>query len=242
MAWTLSATLVATLAGALTATPVGARAVYESEADIRAAVREFVLAAPRGDGAEISVRVGGLDPRLRLVKCSAPLETAFSRGARRIGSSTVAVSCAGPRAWNLFVPVRIQERRQVVVLAAPVPRGAPLRPDHLRMALRDIGQAQHGYYSSIEQALGLVSRRPLPMDTVLSPASVEQPRLVKRGQRVRIDAGNRAIAISATGLALRDGRLGEIVPVRNPRSERVIDAVVSDHGTVRVAIPGASGQ
>ena len=140
------------------------------------------------------------------------------------------------------VPVRIQERRQVVVLAAPVPRGAPLRPDQLRMALRDIGQAQHGYYSSIEQALGLVSRRPLPMDTVLSPASVEQPRLVKRGQRVRIDAGNRAIAISATGLALRDGRLGEIVPVRNPRSERVIDAVVSDHGTVRVAIPGASGQ
>ena len=80
------------------------------------------------------------------------------------------------------------------------------------------------------------------MDAVLSPASVEQPRLVRRGQRVRIDAGNQAIAISATGLALRDGRLGETVPVRNARSERVIDAVVSDHGTVRVVIPGASGQ
>ncbi|NNM00022.1 MAG: flagellar basal body P-ring formation protein FlgA, partial [Gammaproteobacteria bacterium] len=95
--------------------------------------------------------------------------------------------------------------------------------------------------TSIEQAVGLVSRRPLPMDALLSPANVEQPRLVRRGQRVRIDAGNRAIAISATGLALRDGRLGETVPVRNPRSERVIDAVVSDHGTVRIVIPGASG-
>ena len=58
--------------------------------------------------------------------------------------------------------------------------------------------------------------------------------LVRRGQIVTLVAGGGPVEIRTTGKALADGAAGERVRVRNERSNRIVEGVVAEDGTVRV--------
>ena len=84
----------------------------------------------------------------------------------------------------------------------------------------------------IDDAAGMVLKHPVPAGSVLAARFVEQPNVVKRGQRVRIVARSGGIAVRSAGEALADAAVGQRVRVRNSSSRTIIEGVVAPDGAV----------
>src|SRR5262249_43512363 len=104
--WAVVVGILTVGVGALTR-EARAEGEWQSPESVRGAARDALVAALGGRGNAV-VEAVGVDDRLRLPKCSAPLAAALERDLRG-GQGVVAVSCAEP-GWRLFVPVRAVEQ------------------------------------------------------------------------------------------------------------------------------------
>jgi flagella basal body P-ring formation protein FlgA len=199
---------------------------------IRDAAREFVLAHQSGAEYAARVRVGDLDPRLRLGRCDTELQARFLVSGSRSGSRTVRVACAGSKPWSLYVPVRVRRIEAVVVLARPVAPGAVLRLQDLRVEERDIGRLAAGYFTNPEQLVGKEMRRSLGVGQPVSRLAVIAPTLLRRGDRVTFLARAGGLEVRMQGEMVTDGAAGDRVRVRNLRSNRIVEGELGSDGTV----------
>ncbi|MFT5172609.1 MAG: flagella basal body P-ring formation protein FlgA [Gammaproteobacteria bacterium] len=187
---------------------------------------------------DLQVRPGALDARLRLADCSLPLTPFWAPGSKKIGNTTVGVRCAGERPWKLFIPTRVQLMKLVVVANRPLLRGQHLSALDLRSEKRDVGRLRRAAIFDPAQVLGYRVKRAIAPGRVVDGAMLEAPVLVERGRRVRIAVRTADVAISMSGEAIEDGALGDTVKIRNTSSRKVIEGVVTGHGTVRVHLAG----
>jgi len=214
---------------------VRAAAAPQSHAldDIRETARAY-LAQEAGDG-ELEVEVGRLDPRLRLKRCEVPLVAYLAPGARTTGHTSVGVRCDGVTPWTLFVPAIVRHEYAVVVAARPIARGEIVGADALTSATRLLPSPPAGLISDPASAVGRAAVREIAAGTLLSSSLVKSPQTIKRGQSVTLSLASGAVAVRVAGTALRDGALGERIPVRNLNSKRVVEGVILEGGVVEVA-------
>jgi len=210
-----------------------ARAIEKLE-NIRTAAHEYALQEIGGVDDNIHITVGRLDPRLRLAACTEPLTAYFSPGTRTIGQTTVGVRCEGSNPWSLFVPVEIVRHVTVAVAVDQVSRGQIIGAADVNYELRNLAKLNGGYFTTTDELIGKVSTRPINRGSPYTQNMVKAQRLVRRGQRVVLALQTGAVAVRVAGTALRDGTLGEMIPVRNLSSKRVIEGVVHEPGLVLV--------
>jgi flagella basal body P-ring formation protein FlgA len=189
------------------------------------------LADPAARGLKVSE--ARVDPRLRLARCSRPLAAKAAPGGRAGGRTTIEVSCPSP-AWRVFVPVTIAARAAVVVAARPLPIGVALAAEDLALAERDVHTLPRGYYTRIEDAVGLEVGRAIGAGEALTPAVARAGTVVRRGQQVILLARTDGISVRMKGEALSDGGVGHRVRVRNLSSAREVEGVVRSAGVVEV--------
>ncbi len=206
----------------------------EPHARILETARDFLEQQLAGRSGNNEIRLGSLDRRLRLARCDAGLEAWLPPGGRLAGNTSVGVRCGGPQAWSLYVPARISLLEQVVVTRSFLPRGTTIGPEHIEIAERDISASGHGYISDPADAVGMVLKQPLQNGLVLTPAMVERPRLVRRGDEVVIVSRSGNFEVRMAGSALADGAEGDRIRVRNNKSKRIIEGRVTEHGAVLV--------
>lgn len=204
---------------------------WESSVRIRAAAGEYI-ARQAADGAE--VLVGPLDERLRLPQCEQPLEALPTGGNLLRGAVSVGVRCNGASAWTVYVPVRITQRLQVVVLTRPLPRGATVTADALRLQEFDAASLPYGYFTHPDQAAGKVLKRPVPDGHALTPDALESAFAIRRGQQVTLLGRAGAVEVRSSGKALADAVSGERIRVENAGSRRVIEGVARADSVVEV--------
>jgi flagella basal body P-ring formation protein FlgA len=89
------------------------------------------------------------------------------------------------------------------------------------------------------QVDGLVARRDFADGAPLLAIFFEVPKAVERGDTVSVKAGVGAAQIEAPGEALSAGGCGEVILIRNPRSNRTFKARIAAAGRVEV-LPGTS--
>lgn len=209
---------------------------FQTLDSIRKAAADYALAAAKQTlpSARLQVRAATLDTRLRLPRCDHPLKSSAPSGSRQVGHTVVAVRCSGPHAWKLYVPVEVKARIKVLVAAQPLMRGAQVDAGMLSTAERDVAQLPYGYFRRRSAVLGQVLRRNLAPGEALTPGVLRPPLLVRRGQVVTLTAGAQGFSVSTQGVALQDGARGALVRVRNSRSKRVVQGVVTGSGQVRV--------
>jgi flagellar basal body P-ring formation protein FlgA len=210
---------------------------FQSQQDIIASARAFLeaeqLTALERNG---EVRMGRLDPRLRLAACAGRLEAFLPPGAQGMGNTTVGVRCPTPGGWTLYVSAQVIVQGQVLVTTRPLARGERLTEDHVRLVERDLASLPRGYFDDPQPVLGQQARRHLAADTVLNPQLIEAPRLVRRGEEVTLVAGSDGFAIRSRGQALADGSSGEVIRVRSRDSKRIIEGRVLSAGVVKVTL------
>lgn len=233
------------LAGLLVATTVHAAGARQDHGTIVRSAAEHAEASARNlapADAEVRAEVSAIDPRLALPACPVPLEAFSPPGYRPTGRVSVGVRCPDASGWSLYVPVRLEVLTPVVVLAAPLSRGDRLEPRHLALEARDVAQLAGGYLTRVEDAEDMVLRRSLAVGAVLTGNSVERPKIVQRGQRVRLISTSGGFSVSSEGEALSDAARGDRLRVRNLSSRKVVEGVVDENGGVLVnAAHGPAG-
>jgi flagella basal body P-ring formation protein FlgA len=221
------------LSAALLATQAHAQGqAIEAVAAIRAVASSYV-AAQVPVGAQI--HVANLDERLRMPDCEQPLRaTPATRPVN--GQWNIAVSCAAPRAWTLYVPVRVSQSGTVIVLKHNMRAGEAITADALSVQTRETATLAYGYISDPAQAIGKVMRRPLGAGSPVTPDAIGAPFSVRRGQSVSLICSAGAIEVRSEGRALGDGGTGDRVKVENANSKRVVEGTVQEDGSVRITL------
>lgn len=229
--------LAAWLAVALAMTLADARADIQPLEDIRAAARDFLASATGEAGSGSEIEVGRLDARLRLQRCSVPLSAWLPQGSRTSGHTAVGVRCDGALPWTLFVPAIVRHEHHLVVAARPIARGSTLGAADVSSVTRLLPNAPGGVLSAPEAAVGQVAMRDIPAGSVLNANQLKAPQVVRRGQSVTLSLASGPVAVRVAGTAMKDGSLGERIPVRNLNSNRVVEGVVLADGVVEVSSP-----
>jgi flagella basal body P-ring formation protein FlgA len=222
----------------LAALPLAAPAQeIQTQAEILEVAESYLRALAEAEhGSNSDVRMGSLDPRLRLAACNGNLEGFLPPGGRARGNTTVGVRCLEPGGWTVYLSAQVSLFGKVLMLRHPVARGEPLSAEDLVQVERDLASLSRGYLQKPEQAIGRIARRALGPDTLLTPSMVEAPRLVHRGERVVLTASQGGFEVRMTGRSLVDGTEGELVRVRADTSQRIVEGIVVSPGVVKVTL------
>jgi flagella basal body P-ring formation protein FlgA len=100
----------------------------------------------------------------------------------------------------------------------------------------DTGRMDYGYLVEVSDAVGQRLRRPLAAGEPIAPGNLEIPPMVKRGQRVTLEAQTGGLTVRMAGVAKADGIKGQIIEVENLNSGRDVQAVVRSAKSVEVLL------
>ena len=208
---------------------------YEEHTNIISTVKRFINShVQKIHKGEFTVKVGRIDPRHRLARCSTPLETQLTGNNFRGSAMTVAVRCSKPSPWLLYVPGKVSIYKTVFVARQTITRGRRILASDLHKSRRDITTLQYGYIDNKSDIIGKIARRVVFANTVLKPQMLSLPLLVKRGQTVVLIAETHGIQVRMSGKALGSGPAGHSIRVRNLSSRRIVEGVVVKSGVVKI--------
>ena len=199
------------------------------------------LAAAEGLAPQLPGRrelaVARIDPRLRVARCGAPLQAQSAHEVVGSTQHTIRVLCpasdAGP-GWTLFVPVQARYHLRVVGTITPLARGQVVREADLTYLDVTASRAETGLVLDTALAVGRQARRPIPAGSTLRQDMIEAIDVIKRGDRVVLDAGDASFRVRMQGESLQSAAAGERVRVRNSSSRRVVEGIARADGTVHI--------
>lgn len=212
-----------------------ARGAVEPIASIRHAAEQFVRSQMPPGEQSIVVHAGALDSRLRLARCQGPLQAGMLAGARLQPNMSISVGCHAGAHWTLYVPVSIESRIDVWALRQPENAGAQLTRADLAPETRLVSGVAAGYVTNLALLSRSTLRHPMPAGAVLHASDLLADFMVRQGQQVTLIASIDGIEVRATGVALQDGRYGELIRVQNPASKKVVQGTVGDAHVVYVS-------
>lgn len=183
------------------------------------------------------VRAQRLDPRLKLQACANAVSASVRDPGRRPGAyRTVALQCDAPVAWTVYVRVALETYAQVVVARRPLGRGRRLVDTDLHREERRVDQLPYGWFDNGAELLGRATLRPIAAGAVVTPNYVGNSHDIEAGQEVLLKAKGLGVAVGMPGEALEDGSRGELIRVRNLRSQVVVEGVVRSAKVVEVLL------
>jgi flagella basal body P-ring formation protein FlgA len=155
----------------------------------------------------------------------------------------------GPTFWRGYV--QYSEDRRFLIWARVllsvdedhVVAAADLRPDQIVRA--DEVKVQHysgppnnrHFVSDPAKVVGSLPRRSILAGTPLTDDMLQAPLDVERGELVSVIVQNGAAHLEAQGIAEQSGRCGDVISVKNPKSEQAFRARIIKTDTVLV-VPG----
>lgn len=126
---------------------------------------------------------------------------------------------------------------KITVAARDLARGEVITADDLVLEERETRTASAVH--NPEDLIGLRTTRHIRSGTEITLSGVEQIPVIDRGASVTIVARTGAMSVSAPGTARAAGQLGEIIPVENCLSHKVVYGRISAADTVEVDIRGS---
>ncbi|MCG8416049.1 MAG: flagellar basal body P-ring formation protein FlgA [Pseudomonadales bacterium] len=208
---------------------------HESADAIQTVAERYALEQLATDSLQqVTAEASALDTRLRLKKCSEPLQT-FGNGTEiRSSRVTVGVRCTGNSPWTLYVPVTVHALAPVVYTSKPLLRGEIVEPASLEIRQEPLDRLPRNALQSFEQVIGMEVSRAMSADSPLSLGNLRSPKLIRQGQEVIILAEGAGLAVRMAGNALKNGAKGEVIPVKNSSSGRVLEGRIVSESTVLV--------
>ncbi|MDP5134833.1 flagellar basal body P-ring formation chaperone FlgA [Rheinheimera baltica] len=179
---------------------------------------------------DLQIDISALDNRIGDKTCTQPLEFSLSQAITQ-RQNTIQIRCNTEASWQLYVPVRIDEIVQAVVLQQNVANGSLITADMLTIAQRERRFIRGSIVTDTSQVIGARSKRTLSMGQILT---LQDLCLVCKGDVVTISVSDSGLNVTATGLAQSDGSLGDTISILNQQSKRTISAEVIAVNLVRV--------
>jgi flagella basal body P-ring formation protein FlgA len=133
---------------------------------------------------------------------------------------------ADSRRFNVWARVKVSATMTRVVAVEPVPADQAITARQVRLEAYDDFPLQNGIARNLEQVVGLVSRRPLRAGLPVHLTDLSEPFQVHRGDLVQVRVISGATQIHLEARAETAGRQGDVISLRNLRSEKTFRAQV----------------
>jgi flagellar basal body P-ring formation protein FlgA len=209
---------------------------FEKHDEIKQQAHRFLEANLGVIDKEYNIQIHTIDPRLKLKKCPSPLQIHLTDTPIKPGRNTLNIRCVSTADWRIFMSSTITLYDNVLVANKPMRKGHLIQKDDIRLMKKEIDNLGSLYLSEPSQAVNLVLKRRLRKDDIINVNTLAQPILINRGDRVSIMASNDGFKISMKGIALKKGSMGDKITVKNIRTKKIIQAVVTNKNTVKVTI------
>ncbi|CAM3029474.1 hypothetical protein GCM10011247_07560 [Pseudomonas plecoglossicida] len=184
-------------------------------------------------GMRFTQKLLALPPDAPTAACTAPLTVrATTESATLAERQRLDLLCTAQPGWRLTVTVQVSVFVQAVVAAKILERGGVITADMLERREVSVSKNSRGLFSQADEVIGLSAKRRIRSQQVLNQGMLVSPWLVRRGERVRMVARHGEIQAVTQGEALKDGRSGQVIQVKNLASGSIIDAQVTEPGTV----------
>ncbi|MCB9481304.1 MAG: flagellar basal body P-ring formation protein FlgA [Desulfobacteraceae bacterium] len=124
---------------------------------------------------------------------------------------------------------------EIVCASKDLPRDKILAPDDLEIKSFRLEMEKGDYFTDEKFLLGKKLRKNYYKGEIITSAMTYRPSLIHRGDEVQIAAVSDGIFIVTRGEALRDGHIGDMIPVRNLKSGKEVRGEIISSNSVRVS-------
>jgi flagella basal body P-ring formation protein FlgA len=150
------------------------------------------------------------------------------------GICAVEFDTGAGRTKNAQVPFRIFTKRKLFVLKEAGKKDTILGKRDVFVKETYMNGRGAEYPASIEDVIGKVLKKDVPMNTIVANQMLEEPVAVQRGEIVNVIAENKKLLIQSKGKMIDKGRVGDMVRVKNISSGREITGRVTANNAVTV--------
>lgn len=212
------------------------KAVEQTETDIKREAKN-----QNWQGHTIKVNVFIPNEVSNYKACASPLQVALPSGSRLdLSRLRYDISCHDANSWSVNVTVKPDIYLPILVTKNTVERGERLSASDIQLKRHNISNLRGSYLTDPDDVVGLTAKRRIRPLQPLSSSQLDMPILVTRGQKVIMIASQDGIEARTIGEAMKNGRKGELIQVRNLGSKQIVSAIVDQSGVVRM--PSAMGQ
>ena len=191
--------------------------------------------AEQARGVRVEVRLGKLDPRLKLAPCQ-HIVPYLPPGLPVWGATRMGLRCTeGAKLWNVSIPLQVSVWARATVLKAALPAGTVLDASQLGQAEVDIAAAPGAAVPDPMLAIGRTLGRSLAAGATLRQNDLKARQYFAAGETVRVTALGPGWQVVTEGQAVGAGIEGQTVHVRTD-SGRLLNARPTGDRQVEVAL------
>ena len=191
--------------------------------------------AEQAQGVRVEVKVGKLDPRLKLAPCQ-HIATYLPPGLPVWGATRMGLRCTqGAKLWNVSIPIQVSVYAQATVLKTALPAGTLLDAGQLAQAEVDVAAAPGAAVSDPMLAIGRTLARSVTAGTALRQSDLKARQFFAAGETVRVTALGQGWQVVTEGQAVGAGIEGQPVHVRT-ESGRMLTARPTGDRQVEVTL------
>lgn len=137
---------------------------------------------------------------------------------------------------KLFVRAKTEVFDEVLVAKEKITKGKKITKSDLKPIKKNISKERVGYQSEPDLVVGKQAKRDIFKNEALEKRLVERPVVIKKGAPVRLVYKTKNLLLTNLVKALKEGKRGDVIPVRPLTGERTIYATVIDANRVEVAL------
>jgi flagella basal body P-ring formation protein FlgA len=172
----------------------------------------------------------------QLPPCTKPLAVVPAENSRiNLSRLRIDLRCGDTPGWTSSVTAKPDISMPVVMASSALERGHVMTEDDITMKKYNVTGTRSDILWRADDVLGMTVKRRLHEMTPITANMLESPIMVERGQRVVMIASQDGVTAQTTGLAMKKGRRGEIIKVKNESSGQQVNARVTDFGTVTIS-------
>ncbi len=144
----------------------------------------------------------------------------------------IAVQAGGEKIASRVLSFKLEYENRVPVAITGIPSGTVITPENVKIEKRTSTTPEPSGWKS---PYGLFAKRAIQVNAVIHEGMIgaaELEVIVKRNQNVVIRVVRPGFTITAVGRTMQDGKVGDIIKVKNVDSQRIIIARVNEDGSV----------
>ncbi len=198
---------------------------------IQKAAEEYVVSVvPVPSNGALAAKAANIDPRIKATHCSGQLVASSNSKGRPTSNMTVLIECKEDD-WRVYVPVRISMSLPLVTATRSLTRGEIIHDSDLVVSMIEMNSYRRQGFDSISAVAGAKLKRNVRVGDVVERGDIC---VVCRNEKVIVKAIKGELTITTKGTALSDGSNGDQVRVKNDKSSRIIEGVVTGVAEITV--------
>ena len=137
---------------------------------------------------------------------------------------------------TMFVRAKTQVFDEVFIAKDKIARGKKIQKSDLKPVLKNISKERVGFTSEPDLAVGKQAKRIIYKNETVNGKLVEMPIIIKKGTPIKLIYKTRNLTLTNLVKALKEGKKGDVIPVRPLTGNKTIYAKVIDENSVEVAL------